>query len=103
MQEVLNQYNLVLSPTLAVTAFDHQLAGPSTINGKSVNPATDWMLTQIYNLTGHPAASLPVGLTKSGLPVGLQVAGNRFADQLVLQVCHAYEKAFPTYIEPTIL
>lgn len=103
VQEVLNQYDLIVSPTLAVTAFGHELAGLSTINGKSVNPATDWMLTQIYNLTGHPAASMPVGLTKTGLPVGIQVAGNRFADQLVLQACHAYEKAFPTYIEPSIL
>lgn len=102
VQEVLNGYDLLLSPTLAVTAFDHQLAGPAAINGKSVNPATDWMLTQIYNLTGHPAASMPVGLTKAGLPVGLQVAGKRFADQLVLQACHAYEKNFQTYIEPPI-
>ncbi|WP_066304593.1 amidase [Bacillus sp. FJAT-29814] len=103
VQAVLNEYDLLLSPTLATTAFDHQLAGPSTINGKSINPATDWMLTQIYNLTGHPAASMPVGLTRAGLPVGLQVAGNRFADKLVLEACHAYEKAFQTYIEPTYL
>lgn len=103
IQAVLNEYDLLLSPTLATTAFEHQLPGPSTINGKSINPATDWMLTQIYNLTGHPAASMPVGLTRAGLPVGLQVAGNRFADKLVLQACHAYEKAFQTYIEPTYL
>ncbi|MEH7331877.1 amidase [Neobacillus drentensis] len=101
IQAILNNYDLILSPTNAVTAFEHHIQGPSMINGKSVNPATGWMLTQIYNLTGHPAASLPVGLTKSGLPVGLQAAGNRFADELVLQACRAYEKSFQTYIEPT--
>ena len=100
IQNIFNNYDLILSPVLATTAFEHHLAGPSKINGKSVNPATDWMLTQIYNFTGHPAASLPVGLTSSGLPVGLQVAGNRFADHLVLQACHTYEKAFQTYVEP---
>ncbi|MBU8920144.1 amidase [Bacillus sp. FJAT-29953] len=100
IQDVLNNYDLLLSPVLATTAFEHHLPGPSLINGNSVNPSTDWMLTQIYNMTGHPAASLPVGLTSSGLPVGLQVAGNRFADKLVLQACHAYEKAFVTYVEP---
>lgn len=100
IQVILNQYDLLLSPVTAVTAFKHELPGPSMINGKKANPAADWMLTQIYNMTGHPAASLPVGLTSAGLPVGLQVAGNRFADKLVLQACHAYEKAFQTYIDP---
>jgi amidase len=100
IQNILNNYDLILSPVLATTAFEHHLAGPSLINGKSVNPATDWMLTQIYNFTGHPAASLPVGLTGAGLPVGLQVAGNRFADKLVLEACHAYEQGFSTYLEP---
>lgn len=101
IQTILNSYDLLLSPTTAVTAFELQLQGPSMINGKRVNPGSDWMMTQIYNLTGHPAASLPVGLTTAGLPVGLQVAGNRFADDLVLQACKAYENTFPTYIEPT--
>lgn len=100
IQNIFNNYDLLLSPVLATTAFEHHLSGPSVINNKTVNPATDWMMTQIYNFTGHPAASLPVGLTKAGLPVGLQVAGNRFADKLVLQSCHAYEQAFQTYIEP---
>ncbi len=100
IQNIFNNYDLLLSPVLATTAFEHHLSGPSVINNKTVNPATDWMMTQIYNLTGHPAASLPVGLTSKGLPVGLQVAGNRFADNLVLQSCHAYEQAFQTYIEP---
>jgi amidase len=101
IQSVLNQYDLLLSPVTAATAFEHHLQGPSFINDKPVNPATDWSMTQIYNHTGHPAASLPVGLTKAGLPVGLQVAGNRFDDKLILQACHAYEKSFQTYIEPT--
>lgn len=101
IQAIFNNYDLLLSPTNATTAFEHHLQGPSMINGKSVNPATGWMMTQIYNLTGHPAASLPVGLTNAGLPVGLQVAGNRFADKLVLQACRAYEINFQTYIEPT--
>lgn len=101
-QRIFNQYDLLISPVTATTAFDHNLQGPDQINGKTVNPATDWTLTQPFNLTGHPAASLPIGLTEAGLPVGLQVAGSRFADKLVLQACHAYETAFQTYIEPSL-
>ncbi|WP_165820909.1 amidase [Pueribacillus theae] len=101
IQSILNKYQFIVSPTLATTAFEHHLPGPSHINGKNINPESDWMMTQIYNLTGHPAASLPIGLTSSRLPVGLQVVGSRFADRLVLQLCRNYEKAFETYIEPT--
>jgi Asp-tRNA(Asn)/Glu-tRNA(Gln) amidotransferase A subunit family amidase len=45
-------------------------------------------LTQLFNLTGHPAVSLPCGRTQAGLPVGLQLAGLRTASlmQLALAV-----------------
>lgn len=100
IQSLLNDYDFIVSPTLTTTAFPHHLPGPPQINGKSVEPGANWIMTPIYNLTGHPAASLPVGLTDDGLPVGLQVASSRFADNLILQLCHNYEKAFETYIDP---
>jgi aspartyl-tRNA(Asn)/glutamyl-tRNA(Gln) amidotransferase subunit A len=46
-----------------------------------------------FNLTGQPAASMPAGLTASGLPVGLQIAGPPRADHLVLRAMRAYESA----------
>ena len=45
------------------------------------------------NLTGQPAASMPAGLTKAGLPVGLQIIGAPRADHVVLQAMRAYESA----------
>ncbi|HTR83440.1 MAG TPA: amidase [Reyranella sp.] len=45
------------------------------------------------NLTGQPAASMPAGLTKAGLPVGIQLIGPPRADHLVLQAMRAYESA----------
>jgi aspartyl-tRNA(Asn)/glutamyl-tRNA(Gln) amidotransferase subunit A len=47
-----------------------------------------------FNITGQPAASVPCGWTPDGLPVGLQVIGNRFQDAQVLQFCAAWERAF---------
>jgi aspartyl-tRNA(Asn)/glutamyl-tRNA(Gln) amidotransferase subunit A len=44
-----------------------------------------------YNMSEQPAASINCGYTKSGLPIGLQIAGRRFDDLGVLQVSRAYE------------
>ena len=41
--------------------------------------------------TGHPAASIPCGLTPKGLPVGLQVVGPKYAERAILEACLAIE------------
>ncbi|MFI4999248.1 MAG: amidase [Reyranellales bacterium] len=46
-----------------------------------------------FNLTGQPAASMPAGITKAGLPVGIQLVGPARADHLVLRAMRAYESA----------
>jgi aspartyl-tRNA(Asn)/glutamyl-tRNA(Gln) amidotransferase subunit A len=51
--------------------------------------------TYPFNLSGHPAASVPAGLTKSGMPAGLQIVGPHHRDDLVLQMAWAYEQARP--------
>ncbi len=50
-------------------------------------------LTGPFNVTGAPAVSIPCGFTASGLPLGLQIAGRRFEDEVVLAVSRAYEQA----------
>jgi Asp-tRNA(Asn)/Glu-tRNA(Gln) amidotransferase A subunit family amidase len=52
-------------------------------------------LTHPVNFTGHPAASVPAGLSREGLPVGLQVIGRRYEDGAVLSVCRALEQRRP--------
>lgn len=51
--------------------------------------------TPAFNLTRQPAASVPVGLTAEGMPVGMQVVGPLYGDALVLRACHAIERARP--------
>src|ERR1044071_9057078 len=70
-------YDLLVTPTLAVAAFD--VGQETPVKGRW----TEWTpFTYPFNLTGQPAASIPCGLTKAGLPVGLQIVGPRFADDL---------------------
>jgi aspartyl-tRNA(Asn)/glutamyl-tRNA(Gln) amidotransferase subunit A len=86
-------FDLLVTPTLAVPAFDVGREFPPSPDNKRW---TDWTpFTYPFNLTGQPAASIPCGFTKSGLPVGLQIVGPRFADALVLRAARAFESARP--------
>ena len=51
--------------------------------------------TYPFNVTGQPAASVPCGRDRDGLPVGLQIVGRRGEDALVLRAARAFERAFP--------
>lgn len=94
-EELFKNYDLLLTPTLAVPAFAVDSPGPYRINGKEVNPYRSWMLTYPMNMTGHPAASIPCGFTPDGLPVGLQIIGRRFAERTILAASAAFEAALP--------
>jgi aspartyl-tRNA(Asn)/glutamyl-tRNA(Gln) amidotransferase subunit A len=48
--------------------------------------------TRFFNLTGHPAASVPCGFTPEGLPIGLQIIGRPFDEATVLRVADAYQR-----------
>ena len=49
-------------------------------------------LTQLFNLTGHPAITMPCGVTNEGLPVGAQLVGRRNATSAVLDVAASIER-----------
>lgn len=91
LQDVFEEYDVLLSPTVGVPAFEKTSDGPESIDGTSI-PKGGWHLTLPYNFSGHPAASIPAGLTEGGLPVGLQIAGRRFADDDVLAASAAFER-----------
>ena len=84
-------FDLLVTPTLSVPAFD---AGKEFPEG--VKRWIDWTPFSFpFNLTQQPAASVPCGLTPSGLPVGLHIVGPRYADALVLRAARAFETARP--------
>ena len=98
MHRLFAKYDLLLTPTSPVPAFDAgegRIAGPDQINGRLVRRLSWLGFTLPFNFTGQPAASVPCGFTKEGLPVGLQIIGRRFADQTVLNASAAFEEARP--------
>jgi aspartyl-tRNA(Asn)/glutamyl-tRNA(Gln) amidotransferase subunit A len=89
------KYDLLLTPTIACPPFKVGLDNPTEIAGKPVE-AYAWIpFTYPFNVTGQPAASVPCGFTKDGLPIGLQIVGRRFDDSTVLRASAAFERARP--------
>jgi aspartyl-tRNA(Asn)/glutamyl-tRNA(Gln) amidotransferase subunit A len=92
-------YDLLVTPQLAVTAFE---AGHEVPPDSDRKRWWDWSpFTYPFNLSQQPAAAVPCGFTRAGLPVALQVVANKFADVLVLRAARAFEARQP-FVMPGI-
>jgi aspartyl-tRNA(Asn)/glutamyl-tRNA(Gln) amidotransferase subunit A len=95
MWRFMRKYDLLITPTLSVPAFAADVQGPEKIENRIVKPS-QWMgFLYPFNLTGQPAANVPIGFTQNGLPVGLQIVGRRLDDPLVLRASAAFESVRP--------
>jgi len=91
MRRFFTQYDVLLTPTLAVGPFAAGLEQPP---GRPSGSRLAWVaFTYPFNLTGQPAATVLCGFTQDRLPVGLQIVGRRLEDATVLRVAEAYETA----------
>jgi aspartyl-tRNA(Asn)/glutamyl-tRNA(Gln) amidotransferase subunit A len=94
-RRLFQKYDLLLTPTTACPAFEVGLDNPTEIAGTALE-RYDWIpFTFPFNMTGHPAASVPCGMTRDRLPVGLQIVGRRFDDATVLRAAAAFERMAP--------
>ncbi len=89
------EYDALLTPQMPVTAPPLGQLEVREIDGREASPLDFIGFTFPFNLTGQPAASLPVGFDSDGLPVGLQIVGRRFGEAAVLRLAAAYEAAHP--------
>jgi len=95
MRSFMDRYDLLLIPTLPCTAFTAGDDHPGQIDGTPTTYLSWTAFTYPFNLTGQPAATLPVGFDAAGLPIGLQLVGRWHDDVTVLRAAAAFEAIAP--------
>ena len=89
-----NNHDMLVCPTVAVPPFPLEQRFPTEIDGEKLTTYIDWMfLTFVVTLTSCPAISLPCGVTREGLPVGIQLVGRPHGDADLLGSARLFEKA----------
>jgi aspartyl-tRNA(Asn)/glutamyl-tRNA(Gln) amidotransferase subunit A len=92
LAEIFEDVDVIITPTTGTTAFAAAGPMPTSIDGEEIRPMHS-LYTYPFNVSGHPAVSIPCGFDAEGLPVGLQVVGRRHSDHVLLQLAAAFEKA----------
>ena len=86
--EVFANYDVILTPTSPTVAFD--------IGSKSTNPLEMYLAdicTVSVNIAGLPGISIPCGIDKEGMPIGMQLIGNKFQEETILNAAYTFEQA----------
>ena len=102
LRSFFQKFDLLLTPSLAVPAFDVGRLQPP---GSAPDDAywMDWTpFTFPFNLSQQPACSIPCGFTQDGLPIGLQIVADNFREDLVLRAAKAFEAIRPIGRRPDL-
>ncbi len=93
VRKFFGEYDLLLSPTLPVAGVDVGVSIPPQFGARNL---VTWVsYTYPFNLTGQPAASIPAGFTRGGLPVGLQLVARAYREEDLFAAAAAFETARP--------
>ena len=92
LRQFMQAHDLILTPSTAVPAFQARPAGHSPMDSAAMLGWTPFSYP--FNLSQQPAISLPCGLTREGLPMGVQLVGPMFGDALVLRAAKALETCY---------
>jgi Asp-tRNA(Asn)/Glu-tRNA(Gln) amidotransferase A subunit family amidase len=93
VRRVFDGYDILITPTLPVTAFE---AGRNVPDGHSGRNMVSWVYyTYPFNLSGNPAASIPCGFDEGGMPIGIQVVAPMHREDSIFQVASAMEHILP--------
>ena len=86
-RELFERFDILLTPAAPVKPFPVEMNFPDQINGQKFENYIDWIAPAfLVTLVSLPAASAPAGLTRDGLPVGMQIVAPRFEEPMILSL-----------------
>jgi amidase len=112
MDNFMTERDVLLCPVTSTPAFEHiapwMRSGPFPlyrkpvmVDGKPLNYlVANMSYTTVFNLTGNPVAVIPIGYTKEGLPIGVQIVGKRWRDMELLGIAGQLDKVAGAYRRP---
>jgi Asp-tRNA(Asn)/Glu-tRNA(Gln) amidotransferase A subunit family amidase len=98
----MEKFPILLCPVASIPAFRHRERSWQ-VEGRTVKYLDAWSYCEWFNLLGMPASTVPVAHSSEGLPIGVQIVGRPWEEELVLGVSEAVEKARPGFIAQPIL
>jgi amidase len=101
LQHFMERHRIIIAPPFCITAFEHG-ALEVDIDGSKFNLfAANWPALWV-NCTGLPAAVVPAGIDRDGLPIGVQIVGRAFEEETVLAVAKALEQELGGFKQPPV-
>ena len=103
LADLLERYDLLMTPTVAVPAFPHGQFPTQIGNHVMGDPRRGFSpYTRPFNVIGSPAASIPCGMSSEGLPIGLHIIGRHEDEATILRASAAFEQARPWPQRPAV-
>ena len=102
MEQALLQWDVWLCPVAMTTAFTHRPKGAAVeVDGKKVPYfMASGAYTMPFSLTGHPVVVIPIGQTRDGLPIGMQIVGKRWREMELLAIAQEINKVVGSFQHP---
>lgn len=96
VEKFFEEHDMLITPCAPFPAFDVNVRYPSRAHGVQFGNYLDWMaMSWAITVMQCPVIAIPIGLTKAGLPVGLQLVGKPFSEPMLLAAVAAFEAAHP--------
>jgi amidase/aspartyl-tRNA(Asn)/glutamyl-tRNA(Gln) amidotransferase subunit A len=99
MERIFKDYDFIISPVSCVVGVKNEsnrnTKGPTSINGKEVEPLIGWTETYLANFVSYPSCSIPCSLFNNNMPFGIQIIGKKYLEEDLLALSYKYEQKYP--------